>query len=289
VVVDDGSVDGSGAEVAAVAAQDSRFRLVTTTGVGAVAARGLGVAATTAPYLAFTDSDCVPAPQWLAQGLQSLEDGADVAQGPTVPARPPRALERTVWVTVEDGLYATCNVFYRRTAFDAAGGFDGRLAGRLGFRPDRGSRALGLGEDTVLGWRVRRAGVAAWAPAATVTHHVFPVDVGESLRRAWSVGAFPALVREVPELRQTLLRDGIWLGGRWRIPLYAGMVAGAARRPGLAAFSLGAWVAVRGRRLRRNEPSWRRLAKALPVDLACDAVAGSALIVGSARSRRCVL
>ena len=38
----------------------------------------------------------------------------------------------------------------------------------------------------------------------------------EAVERAWLAGAFPALVREVPELRRTLLAGGVALGSRRR-------------------------------------------------------------------------
>jgi hypothetical protein len=289
VVVDDGSTDGSGDLVAERAAEDQRFRVLRTEGIGAVAARTLGIAQSQPPYLAFTDSDCVPADDWLERGVAALDAGAALVQGLTRPQRQPRPLERSVWVTFEDGLYATCNIFYRRDAFEAAGGFDPALGSRLGFRPDAASQGLGIGEDTLLGWRVRRAYGSCFVPEAVVQHHVFPADVTEALRRAWSVGAFPGLVREVPELRDTLLVDGLWLGGRWRGPLYAAVVAAALGSAPLSAAGVAAWAVARGRRSKRGEPDLRRFAKTLPVDLCCDAVAAAALAAGSVRARRAVL
>jgi glycosyltransferase involved in cell wall biosynthesis len=289
VVVDDGSTDGSGDLAAERGRTDARFRLVRTHGIGAVAARTLGVRDSQAPYLAFTDSDCVPADDWLERGVSHLDAGAALVQGLTRPERPPRPLERSVWVDFEDGLYATCNIFYRRDVFEAAGGFDPALGSRLGFRPDSASRGLGIGEDTLLGWRVRRTHGSRFAPDTVVRHHVFPADAAEVLRRAWSVGAFPGLVREVPELRQTLLVDGLWLGGRWRAPLYAAVLAAAVGRAPLSMAGVAVWAVARGRRNRRVEPDLRRFVKTLPVDLCCDAVAAAALAAGSVRARRPVL
>ena len=172
-----------------------------------MAARTLGVEAARAPILAFTDSDCEPAPGWLEAGLAAIEAGADVVQGLTRPARPARPLERSVYSMRDDGLFATCNVLYRRSAFDAAGGFDGHTGDRLGFRPGSRLRGYGFGEDTLIGWRVRRAGQAVFAPEAVVTHAVFPVDVVDVFTRAWTMGAFPGLLREVPELRGLMQED----------------------------------------------------------------------------------
>jgi glycosyltransferase involved in cell wall biosynthesis len=289
IVVDDGSVDGSADEARRDAAAGRPVRLFEAAGKGAVAARRRGVAESRSALLAFTDSDCVPEPGWLAAGVEALEQGADLVQGVTQAVRPPRLLERCVQAATDDGLYPTCNVFYRRTAYDAADGFDLDAGERLGFRPGSLLRGLGFGEDVLLGWRVRRSGRAAFAPDAVVAHHVFPVDLGESLRRAWTVGAFPALVREIPELRRTLLVNKMVLGGHSRLPLYAAALALAARRHRVATAALAAWAAGRVGWIVPREASWTRRAKVLPVDLMIDAVSAAALVVGSLRARRIVL
>jgi len=281
IVVDDGSTDDS----AAVARQWSFVRVVAGNGEGAVAARRIGAEHAVAPVLAFTDSDCAPRPEWLASGLAAIEAGADVAQGPTRPARYPRPLERTVSVGKEDGLYATCNVFYRRSAFDAVGGFDPAAADRIGFRPDARSRALGMGEDTLLGWRVRRKGTSAWVPDAIVEHHVFPPDLDDTLRRAWQAGGFPQLVREVPELRDTLLVRRYLLGAD-RVPLYLAVLAVAtARRRVVTVLATAAWLAWTGRRVVRAGGGPRSVVARAAIDV----VTAAALISGSVRARTIVL
>lgn len=284
VVVDDGSTDGCAHVAERRAAADPRVRVVSAGGVGAVAARRLGVAAATATLLAFTDSDCEPDADWLANGVARLRLGADVVQGATRPTTRVRALERSVWSTVDDGLFATCNVFYRRDAYEAAGGFDESVGDRLGFRPGSSLRGLGFGEDTLLGWRVRRAGAAVFAPDVRVRHHVFPLDVRDTLRRSWTAGGFPALLREVPELR-SLLDDDLARGRRGRLPLYAAVAAVVMGRRRVAAVSAVVWVASRGAAVARQEPSWRRRAKVLPVDLLSEAVTAAAMVTGSVRAR----
>jgi GT2 family glycosyltransferase len=285
VVVDDGSSDGSGEEAAADAASGRPVRVVRTVGCGAVVARGLGAAAARAPYLAFTDSDCVPDPGWLAAGVAALDEGFDLVQGPTYPMRRPRLLEHAVSVGREDGLYATCNVFYRRAAFEAAGGFDSRAGERLGFRPGRRLRGLGFGEDTLLAWRVRRSGRAAFATGAVVRHQVVPAGPSELARRAWSAGAFPALVREVPELRSTLLVGGIALGSLERLPLYGAAVLAGLRRPRGTLGLLACWALLRSAPvLAEHGPVPRRLAK-VPLALGVGLLEAAALATGSLRAR----
>ncbi|HZQ83525.1 MAG TPA: glycosyltransferase family A protein [Acidimicrobiales bacterium] len=290
VMVDDGSTDGARLEVQRDLQAGRPVRLVDNDGRGAYAARRTGVAASDAPYLAFTDSDCIPDREWVAEGLAALDKGADVANGTTVPTRPPHPLERTMW-SGEEGLYPTSNVFYRRDAYDRAGGFDPGAADRFGFSPGSVERAMGFGEDTLLAWAVRRAGVAVHAGNAIVRHQVFPVDLTDTVRRTRMMRAFPALVREVPELRGgTLLRQGLLLNTPAdRVPVYAALVAMIARRRHLALAGLAWWLGARLVEARRaNGPVAARVA-AVPVQMGLDVVATAALLRGSARHRTVVL
>jgi hypothetical protein len=256
-----------------------------------VAARRIGVRAASGVVLAFTDSDCEPRPTWLEGALAALDlaPGVGVVQGFTVPERPLRPGERSMSVGRHTGLYETCNVVYRRTAFEAAGGFDPALGARLGFRRSERLRRLGFGEDALAGWRVRRAHGARFAEGAVVEHHVFPPDPGETIRRAWAAGGFPGLTAEVPELGDHLLRSGIALGTWRRLPLYAAVLLAAGGLPRTALATAAAWATWRARTLVQDEPSWRRRATVVPTELAADAVTAAALVVGSARARRVVL
>ncbi len=291
IVVDDGSTDGS-ADVARRAVAGRPVVLLDGGGQGAVAARALGVERATAPVLAFTDSDCRPLPAWLEEGVRAIEEGADLVNGWSRPARPMLPLERSMGSGIE-GLYPTCNLFFRRDAFDRAGGFDTSVGQRWGFRPDERSRGDGFGEDTLLAWRVARTGAVRYVPDAVVEHHVFAPDYRDMLSRTARVAAFPAMVREVPELRRTLLRHRFELGPRSRLPVY-GLVAvlalgrGRPRRPAVLG-CLAWWVTLRGRELRRFPLPWRRRLALLPVEMGIDVVTAGALVVGSVRARSVTL
>jgi hypothetical protein len=256
-------------------------------GRGAVAARAAGVVHSRAEILAFTDSDCLPRPDWLTSGVRAIDGGADVVQGLTRPRRPPRPLERTVVAKRDDGLFATCNVFYRRSAYDAAGGFDRRAALRLGFRPGSRAQGLGFGEDTLLGWRVRRAGRSAFVQDAIVEHGVFPPDIVDSLSRAWMAGAFPALVREVPELRATLLRHRLLLDPD-RLGLYLGAMGMVLRQPSITAPGMAWWLGRRALHARRRSGGSGALLTFM-TNLVLDTTSATALVAGSLRSRTVVL
>jgi hypothetical protein len=287
IVVDDGSTDGSGEEVEADVRAGRPVRLLQGGGRGAVAARTSGVEVARAELLAFTDDDCIPDPAWLAAGVTALEGGADVVQGVTRPHDAVRPLDRTVIVDRHDGLYNTCNVFYRLDAYRAAGGFDAEAGEELRFRPGRSAKNLGFGEDALLGWRVRRAGEAAFVLDAIVEHEVFPPNLGDTLRRAWMTGGFPALVREVPELRDTALAHRYFLGTT-RTPLYAAVGLAAVGRRRQALVCAGFWAMRRARAFPAGL-STRRFAAGLAGDLLVDGTIAVALVAGSVRSRRVVL
>jgi hypothetical protein len=290
IVVDDGSTDGSGEEARADADAGRPVRLVRTPGVGAYAARQRGVVVARAPYLAFTDSDCVPSPTWLERGVAALDAGADVVAGLTLPERPAGPLERTM-ASGPEGLYPTCNVFYRRAAFSAAGGFDLTAGDRFGFRRHSTARRMGFGEDTLLAWRVRRnGGRAVHVPEALVTHRVLPGEPADLLRRAVMMHAFPALVREVPELADgPLVRHRVVLTGGRRLPLHAALAAAALRRWRVAGLALGWWAAATWRDLRPRPGRRREKLAAMPALLALEAAAAVALATGSLRFRRVLL
>jgi glycosyltransferase involved in cell wall biosynthesis len=289
IVVDDGSNDGSGDLARARAVHGRPVTVLDGGGRGAVEARLLGVDHARGEVLAFTDSDCVPAPRWLERAMAGIDDGADLVNGRTRPARPTLPLERSMGSGLE-GLYPTCNVLYRRDAFERAGRFDRAVARRWGFRPDRRSKGEGFGEDTLLAWRViRDGGKAEYAEDAIVEHAVFPPDGHDMLSRTARVAAFPAMVKEIPELRGTLLRWRWQLGHRTRLPTYLTLAALLTRRPWLIGGCVAWWAVLRLQELRHFPISWTRRLEVLPVEMGLDVVTAGALVLGSIRARSITL
>jgi glycosyltransferase involved in cell wall biosynthesis len=70
IVADDGSTDGT----ALVAAEAGANRVLVLPHRGPAAARNSGIAAARGETILFTDADCRPAPDWLAQMLRPLDD-----------------------------------------------------------------------------------------------------------------------------------------------------------------------------------------------------------------------
>jgi glycosyltransferase involved in cell wall biosynthesis len=108
---------------------------------GSSAARNTGIRESSAPLLAFTDSDCIPTPNWLETALKLLEDNKAIsAIGGAIivfletPNKP--SLTELFEVAcafpqqefVEKLNYgATANMITRRSCFDLIGGFDENL------------------------------------------------------------------------------------------------------------------------------------------------------------------
>jgi len=288
IVVDDGSKVDLATRLVGRTVVGRSVRVLRQDGAGAVRARLRGVREANGEVLAFTDSDCEPQPGWLEAALRRIDEGADLVAGRTRPTRPVAPLERAV-NEADGGLFPSCNLVVRRAAYEAVGGFDTEAAARWGFRWTTGARGLGFGEDTLLGWQVARMGRAVYEEEALVLHRVFPPDPGEWFGRSWQMAAFPALVREVPELRGPLVRRGGQFSHRSRYGFYATVAALATRdRRGVAVAAL-VWAAHRfAQTLRRAPLPLADRVRALPVQMAIDAVQGAALAAGSVRARTLV-
>jgi glycosyltransferase involved in cell wall biosynthesis len=280
VVVDNGSDDGTAGVLAAAAGP---VRVVTRERHGlAGEARNDGVAAASGSVLAFTDADCMPEPGWLAAGLRELDGGLDLVQGAVRPdpAVPMGAFDRSLWVSRDDGLYQTANLFVRREAFEAVGGF-------VDLHGDALDRAFG--EDVWLGWRIRRKGArTAFSPDAVVSHAVLPRGPRGYVAERRRLAGFPWLVLRVPELRDELLLGRVFLSGRtaaFDAALASVALAAAARSRRPLALALPYAAAI----LRRALQSGARAPVVAPVEVAADAVGLAALVRGGLRHRELVL
>jgi GT2 family glycosyltransferase len=162
VVADNNSPEGAAALEGVIA---GRARLTVVTDKGAGPARNGGVAAARGEILAFTDSDCVPEPQWLSRGVAALGAWDFVGGGMRVlvqdPARltGPEAFERVFAFdnknyVLRKGFTVTANLFCRRTLFDDVGGF------RVGVSED----LEWCGRAQAKGYRI------GYAPDAVVAH-----------------------------------------------------------------------------------------------------------------------
>lgn len=138
VVVDDGSVDGTAALLDRL--DDPRLVRVRTDGVGSAAARNAGVAAGSAPLVAFLDDDNTWSPQFLEVMLAERRDAvlAYCSQHVFLCRREPddriAVLSRSVRSTpynpaafVAGSHVDTSSLLLTRSVFDEVGGFDAGL------------------------------------------------------------------------------------------------------------------------------------------------------------------
>ena len=166
VVADNNSPEGEAA-VASVIAGRARLTLVTEPGAGP--ARNGGVAAATGSILAFTDSDCVPQPDWLARGLDALATcdfvgGAmQVLVADEQHLTPAEAFERIFAFdnrnyVLAKGFTVTANLFCPRELFDDVGGFRTGVSEDLEWcmRARGKGYRIGYAADAVVGHPARR-------------------------------------------------------------------------------------------------------------------------------------
>lgn len=204
IVIDNGSTDGSGDVARAAAASEGGPRIVALEEPepGSYHARARGLAAAAGRHIAFTDSDCVPAPGWLEAALAAADEGSGDPVGLVAGrieifeeersdgAKPSRAAfdyERLFSFdqarNVERGVAVTANWLSPRAAIDAAGGFDVSVRSGGDWRLARAIAAAG--------WRV------VYAPDAVVGHPARAVaaDLLDKRRRvvggAWAAESGP--------------------------------------------------------------------------------------------------
>jgi len=173
---------------------------------GPGSSRNLGIEKAKGSLLAFTDSDCVADPEWLKNGVAEMGAGIGLVQGKTVPnpEQTLRAFSRTQHIDRENGMYPTCNIFYRKDALSEVCGFSSDFCGLNCFGKPRWG-----GEDTDLAWQLKKQGwKSVFADEAVIYHHIFPVRPWQMIigvRKYQLQGLFyamPYLVKKHPELRK---------------------------------------------------------------------------------------
>ncbi|HOW96295.1 MAG TPA: glycosyltransferase [Kiritimatiellia bacterium] len=185
VLVDGGSRDGT-----AQAARERGFdRVLDAPGASIPVCRNIGLKESSGEWIAFLDADCEPAADWAEQAAAQLEHEPRVILGwPVEPPAPMtwvqaawhfhwqhknRAIEQSARGEVVRReafrLVTTRNMWLTRSAAEALGGFDERLA---------------TGEDTDFAFRAHRAGIPVLGvPALRVVHHGEPATLRAFFRQ----------------------------------------------------------------------------------------------------------
>ncbi len=165
IIVDDGSTDGTGDTLREFG---ERIRVLTRPNGGPAAARNDGIRAACGELIAFTDSDCAPDPEWLANLVSGFDEPAVGGCGGIVRGYGESLTDEYVDLIrlldpEPDGrgeipYLITANACFRRRALVEAGLFD------------EGFRRPG-GEEAELCYRIRQAGYRfRLVPGARVRH-----------------------------------------------------------------------------------------------------------------------
>jgi glycosyltransferase involved in cell wall biosynthesis len=174
IVVDDGSTDQTPELLHGMAKRVGyKLRVLRSPGNGPAAARNRGWPEASAPFVAFTDDDCIATPDWLTELVEAARNGHEsIVQGRTELAPGDDAkvgpFSRILEILEPGGYFATCNILYPRDLLERLGGFD---------------EAFMTGEDTDLGWRAQEAGASyQFVPEAVINHTVVQLGAIGKLR-----------------------------------------------------------------------------------------------------------
>ena len=241
IVVDDGSADDT-----AQRAADAGARVIRQENAGAAAARNRGAQAAQGEILLFTDSDCIPAPDWVAQMVAPFADqsvtGAKGVYKTEQSGFTPRFVQQE-YQDKYDGMAQlpqidfvdTYSAAYRRDIFLAMGGFDTNFPGASV-------------EDQEFSFRLAEAGYRlVFVPQAMVFHRHDPA-LTDYARRKFFIGYWKNLVvRRHPDkiARDSHTPQVLKLQMAFAA-LGSGMFALAIlfRRAWLAGASLASWLAL---------------------------------------------
>ncbi len=204
---------------------------------GPAAARTHGWRAARGAVIAFTDDDTIARTDWLQNGMQAFEDGADAVCGRIVMplSHPPTDYELDA-KNLETAEFVTANCFCRKQILDDLGGFDERF--RSAWR-----------EDSDLHFRLieYRANIVQ-APKAVVMHPIRPAGWGVSLSQVKKIQFDALLYKKHP----TLYRRKIRAQPRWDfylivMSLIAFLIALALDATGTATIAALTWLLMTGR------------------------------------------
>ncbi len=182
IVVDDGSTDDTAARAEAM----DRVRVIHAAHRGAAAARNRGAQAARGDILLFTDADCEPTENWIAEMLAPFSDPTVVGAKGCYRTRQRALVARFVQCEYEEK-YArmeaapaidfvdTYSAAYRRDAFLRSGGFDEAFP----------SATV---EDQELSFRLAEQGARLVFVPTAIVYHQHAASLAAYLRRKFWIG-----------------------------------------------------------------------------------------------------
>ncbi len=187
IVVDDGSTDETGQVV-----EGSGATLIAQAQQGAAAARNKGASVAKGDILLFTDADCVPETNWVAEMGRSFEDQEVVGVKGVYDTRQPGLMPRFVQCEYEEryermakqrwiDFIDTYSAGYRREIFLAEGGFDTRYP----------SASV---EDQEFSFRLAERGYKMVFNPRAVVYHEHPQTLTAYFQRKFNIGYWKVMV-----------------------------------------------------------------------------------------------
>lgn len=216
VVVNDGSTDRTLAiseqHKAAYEADPTapRFVLISQPNKGLSVARNVGAEAATGEIVAYTDSDCVPDPDWLSFLVyRFVRSGFVAVGGPNFPPPEPSLVPAAVAVSPGGPMHVLlndevaehipgCNMAFTKRAIAEIGGFEPIFAA--------------AGDDVDFCWRLQNRGYAIGFSAAATVWHYRRNTVKAYVKQQMGYGKAEALLYFKHPVRFNMLGQSRWLG-----------------------------------------------------------------------------
>jgi cellulose synthase/poly-beta-1,6-N-acetylglucosamine synthase-like glycosyltransferase len=182
IVVDDGSFDSTGTVVGLF----PTVKYMRQDNAGPAAARNHGAKAAQGEFLAFTDSDCIPHEDWIAQLMAGFSrQQVGVVAGSYGIANPDSRLARCVYKEIlwrhshlmpeYPNSFGSYNFCVRKKVFEEVGGFD------TGYR-------TASGEDNDLSYKVTRSGWRIYFERKALVDHYHPAVLAQYLKEQFRHG-----------------------------------------------------------------------------------------------------
>lgn len=172
IAIDDGSTDHTTQLLQEFCAPLEHFHWITQKNKGPAAARNAAIRQARGKYVAITDHDCIVDPGWLSTICAIFDNCPEILgiEGKTT-SHPDQITPFTHQViNLTGGMFATCNVAYRKNVLDQLKGFDEDFP--YGH------------EDTDLSLRVRAIGTIRFSPNVVVIHPPIPISFKKLVRQS---------------------------------------------------------------------------------------------------------
>jgi glycosyltransferase involved in cell wall biosynthesis len=213
IVVDDGSND----KTANIVSTFTCVRYARQDNAGPASARNHGARLALGEFLAFTDSDCVPHPDWISQLMAGFGRDIGVVAGSYGIANPESALARDVWAEIIwrhvhlmpdfPNAFGGYNFCVKKNVFEGVGGFN---SGYL----------HASGEDNDLSYKITKSGWQIYFQRKALVDHYHPISVRRYLKEQFRHGFWRVkMYRDHPRMMRgdgyTYWKDAIeipWVG-----------------------------------------------------------------------------